>query len=115
LYRPEYYKIDFWPEGEHGGEPEPSANQAEIIIAKHRNGSTGEVRLSFIKEMGKFTDLDKFGHGNYFMPPEQTPDHFSQLKTAINPGDAFGIPEPPKVSGSAMNDSNLDDDDDFPY
>jgi replicative DNA helicase len=31
---------------------------AEIIVAKHRNGATGDVRLRFREEMAKFTDLD---------------------------------------------------------
>jgi replicative DNA helicase len=112
LYRPEYYKIDFWPNDD-GAEPESSANQAEVIIAKHRNGATADVRLSFIKEMGKFVDLDKYGHNtaSHFAPPAADNDFFNQIKTTINPGDAFGAPEPPKVSGSAMNDI----DDDFPF
>jgi replicative DNA helicase len=35
LYRPEYYKIDEWDDDE----ASPTAGQAEIMIAKHRNGS----------------------------------------------------------------------------
>jgi replicative DNA helicase len=31
---------------------------AELIIAKHRNGATGEVRLKFREEFAKFTELD---------------------------------------------------------
>jgi replicative DNA helicase len=33
LYRPEYYKIDEWDD-----DVKPTAGQAEIMIAKHRNG-----------------------------------------------------------------------------
>jgi replicative DNA helicase len=33
--------------------------QAEIIIAKHRNGSLDDVRLRFIGELAKFSDLDQ--------------------------------------------------------
>jgi replicative DNA helicase len=31
---------------------------AEIIIAKHRNGSTGDIHLSFKKELAKFSDME---------------------------------------------------------
>lgn len=53
IYRPEYYDIVEWEDGE------PSTNQAEIIIAKHRNGSLENVRLRFIGELAKFADLDQ--------------------------------------------------------
>ena len=46
LYRDEVYN-----------ENSPDKGVAEIIIAKHRNGPTGTVRLSFIKEFMLFKDL----------------------------------------------------------
>jgi len=48
IYREEYYN----PESEKPG-------IAEIIIAKHRNGPTGNVELGFLKEFTKFVDIDK--------------------------------------------------------
>jgi replicative DNA helicase len=39
----EYYKIDEWDDDEAS-----TAGQAEIMIAKHRNGSIENVRLKFI-------------------------------------------------------------------
>ena len=30
---------------------------AEIIVAKHRNGPTGKVRLAFLEHLTKFSDL----------------------------------------------------------
>jgi replicative DNA helicase len=54
LYRPEYYKIDEWDDDE----AVPTAGQAEIMIAKHRNGSIENVRLKFIGHLGKFDNLD---------------------------------------------------------
>ncbi len=51
IHRPEYYKIT---EDEKG---ESTAGIAEIIIAKHRNGPTGIVKLKFDNEYARFTDF----------------------------------------------------------
>jgi len=42
IYRAEYYKIDEYEDGS------PTQGVSEIIIAKHRNGATGDLRLRFI-------------------------------------------------------------------
>ncbi|MBS1557099.1 MAG: replicative DNA helicase [Bacteroidetes bacterium] len=52
LYRPEYYKITEYEDGT------PSQGVAEVIIAKHRNGSLENVRLKFIGKYTKFADYD---------------------------------------------------------
>jgi len=54
IYRPEYYKIYEWDNGD------DSRGQGELIIAKHRNGSLKNVRLKFTSEFAKFSDLDYF-------------------------------------------------------
>jgi len=36
-------------------------NQADIIVAKHRNGPTGSVALFFRKELTQFANLSKTG------------------------------------------------------
>jgi replicative DNA helicase len=54
IYRPEYYKIYEWENSD------DSRGQAEIIIAKHRNGSLENIRLKFISNLAKFSDLDYF-------------------------------------------------------
>ena len=59
IYRPEYYKIYEWDNGD------DSRGQGELIIAKHRNGSLKNVRLKFTGEFAKFTDLDYFDGGDY--------------------------------------------------
>jgi replicative DNA helicase len=51
LYRPEYYKIY---EDEHGS----TLGVGEVIVAKHRNGAIDNVRLRFIADLAKFTDLE---------------------------------------------------------
>ena len=52
IHRPEYYKIY---DDEKGND---LIGKAEIIIAKNRNGSTGDVLLSFKKEFARFQNLD---------------------------------------------------------
>ena len=54
IYRPEYYKIYEWDNGD------DSRSQAEIIIAKHRNGALDNIRLKFTAEFAKFSDIDYF-------------------------------------------------------
>jgi replicative DNA helicase len=48
IHRPAYYKKDVSPEEE---------KQAELIIAKHRNGETGKVLLEFIGETTEFRNM----------------------------------------------------------
>ena len=52
IYRPEYYKVDLWEDDT------PTQNQAEFIIAKHRNGRTGNIRLRFEGQYGRFSELN---------------------------------------------------------
>jgi replicative DNA helicase len=49
IYRHEYYH------------PEDQENKglAEVIIAKHRAGSTGTVRMTFLPEFTRFADLGR--------------------------------------------------------
>ncbi|MBE3597078.1 MAG: replicative DNA helicase [Hydrogenibacillus sp.] len=46
LYRDDYYHPD-------SAEP----NVVEVIVAKHRNGPTGKVKLAFLKELNKFVSI----------------------------------------------------------
>jgi replicative DNA helicase len=55
VYRDEvYYNKEEW-EREHPGESYPPP--ADIIIAKHRNGPTGEIKLLFKPRMAKFENI----------------------------------------------------------
>jgi replicative DNA helicase len=49
LYRAEYYGI-------HEDENGPALGVGEVIVAKHRNGPVGAVRMRFIPELAKFAD-----------------------------------------------------------
>jgi replicative DNA helicase len=57
LYRPEYYKLDTWDDGSESS----TANQAEFIVAKHRNGGLDNIRLQFIN--GVFSNLSPLFSG----------------------------------------------------
>jgi replicative DNA helicase len=46
IYRDEYYNDDTDQQG-----------VAEVIVAKHRNGPTDAIKLSFLKRYAKFADL----------------------------------------------------------
>ena len=61
LYRPEYYKITVDEEGL------PTQGMGEVIVAKHRNGSTGTAKLKFVGKFTKFADFDApASHDNPF-------------------------------------------------
>ena len=63
IHRPEYYKI---LEDDKGNS---LIGLAEIIIAKHRNGATGDVLLRFKSEFARFQNIDddyNFGAGQQF-------------------------------------------------
>ncbi|MDR1882716.1 MAG: replicative DNA helicase [Prevotella sp.] len=63
IHRPEYYKI---LEDDKGNS---LIGLAEIIIAKHRNGATGDVWLRFKSEFARFQNVDddyNFGAGQNF-------------------------------------------------
>ena len=49
LYRDEYYHEDSEDKG-----------QAEVIIAKHRSGSTGTVKLAWLGNYTKFANLERY-------------------------------------------------------
>ncbi len=52
IYRPEYYKLE---QDEQGNS---TRGMAELIIAKHRNGPLGDIRMQFIDKFAKFTDYE---------------------------------------------------------
>jgi replicative DNA helicase len=115
IYRPEYYKLPNWD-----NDPEDvqtsTTNQAEIIVAKHRNGTTDDVRLAFLKNMGKFADLEALnsysGYSNSSFANQTEPSGFDSIRTTIaSPSNAFNLGENNNLSASSMND----DDGDMPF
>ncbi len=63
VYRPEYYNIKEFEDTK-----EPTYNRCEIIIGKQRNGPVGDVKLTFLKEFGKFSDPAPFSEEGVFSP-----------------------------------------------
>lgn len=103
IYRPEYYKIEEWDDDERS----PTANQAEFIVAKHRNGGLDNIRLKFLGHLGKFDNLDEF----------DTPFEFQSKMNAgdENPFTTKFLPDANEAFGSRMNDNFNPNDDDFPF
>ncbi len=83
---------------------------AELIIAKHRNGSQGRIQLKFIGESTKFVDVDAQGREDE--PPEysRAPRNFEDEEPAE---EAFGVareappPPPPSDGGGEDGDDEL--------
>jgi replicative DNA helicase len=81
IHRPEYYKIFEDSNGE------SLIGLAEIIIAKHRNGAVGDVRLRFKSDFARFQNVDDE------QPPLPTPDG-QLLGSKMNTGNGFASPDP---------------------
>ena len=87
IYRPEYYQILEDEEGQ------SLKGVAEIIIAKHRHGALDTIKLRFMDQFAKFSDLDE--------------PNFDDL-----PGDTFGdVPD----NNIITRPSRMNDDEDIPF
>ncbi len=76
IYRPEYYGI---MDDEQG----TTMGMADIILAKHRSGAVGEVRLKFVSKFARFEnpDLSGFGMGGYTSMTALEPNQNFETKT----------------------------------
>lgn len=64
LYRNEYYK-DIAGGASDGGAPvDDNANTAEVIVAKNRHGSIGNVKMRFIGQFTKFLSIEEDAQPN---------------------------------------------------
>jgi len=128
LYRPEYHGLANDQLGE------TIEGETHIHIAKHRNGSTGMVKVRFIKEYQRFVDMpdDSFnamprpggggnsgGGGNFtpFAPNRDNP--MAGINKNRDSGE-FGnskmfIPDGFQTRASKANDVNWDDEDDMGF
>jgi replicative DNA helicase len=100
LYRAEYYGITEDQEGN------PTQGKGTVIIAKHRNGATGDVNLKFIGRLAKFANVDGYDFDN------------PQYGEAMQANTTFGGAPPPGPTtitiSSKLNDMK-DDDEPFGY
>lgn len=71
IHRPDYYGTE-----EEGAVP----GQAQIIIAKHRNGSTDVVPMIFRKNEARFVDANEGG----FMVPEDDIEEYQGVESSMN-------------------------------
>ncbi len=62
IFRPEYYGNTEWDDDDHT----PCEGQAEIIIAKHRNGGLENIRLKFTGHLALFSDLEDNSFDNMY-------------------------------------------------
>ncbi len=91
IHRPEYYGLKTDAAGN------DYRGKAEIIIAKHRNGSVGSVLLRFKGEYARFENLDETDvtgqppASNPFAP-SGTPDNASIIGSRLNGGDELPPP-----------------------
>ena len=92
IYRAEYYGITEHPDNI------DTKGLGELIIAKHRNGALGTIKMKFIGHLAKFTNYDSF-------------DVDSPFSQAMKPNQEFaGAPQTITI-GSRMN--TMEDEDDI--
>ncbi|MFA6873892.1 MAG: replicative DNA helicase [Bacteroidaceae bacterium] len=94
IHRPEYYKIF---EDEHQNS---LRGMAEIIIAKHRNGAVGDVRLAFKAEVVSFRNPEEGAYSSV-----STTEDIGLMGSKINSTAMLGAPPTPDDPfGPPMND-----------
>ncbi len=89
IHRPEYYKIK-----EVNGMS--TEGRAQVIIAKHRNGSVGDVMLEFKKDFAKFDNIDDTSLDNMRMDEFVTGEGPSDGVYQSRLNKSYGIAPPPE-------------------
>lgn len=95
IYRPEKHGFT---EDEQGNS---TTGQAEIIVAKHRNGPTGEVAIRFVEHLAKFVDSD---YSDSLLPLSNT---------STDDNDSFSPGITNLTRSSKMNSSENDNEEPF--
>lgn len=75
IYRPEYYQITADEDGN------STEGMAELIIAKHRNGSTDNVKIRFQNHLAKFSDWESNSFG--YTPGVSLEDNYADQNQVI--------------------------------
>lgn len=105
LYRPDYYGITTDEDGNN------CVGMVEYILAKHRNGQVGTVKLRFLDQNTKFVDYDQnfvptsSGYVDASLTEQITSERIklgSKLNSTL-PGDGFmDLPPPPPSTGGEV-------------
>lgn len=90
IYRPEYYHIEQWDDEEHSS----TENQAEIEVAKYRNGETGFCRVGCRLKYMRFMDIEHLNEdltARYFRDKKEEfkIESINSCIPKINPSEAF--------------------------
>jgi len=75
-----------------------NTNVAEVIIAKHRNGATGSMKLYFEDKCASFRNLETTNISNEFNAPDENLDYTSFVPPDVPEAEtdttSYGIIEP---------------------
>lgn len=97
IHRPEYYKIYTSADGS------DLRGMAEIIIAKHRNGAVGDVRLRFIGQYTRFQNPED----DMVIPPPVEGGGGATFGSRMNaPIGSIATPPPPPANGYPSQTDN---------
>lgn len=87
IYRPEYYHFEQFSDGT------PSHGKADLIIAKNRHGSGGNVRLRFISQFTKFADDIEIGEdADHTNGLSHNNEEFVTFESSMNQDNVSDIP-----------------------
>jgi len=96
IHRPEYYKITEDKEGN------SLVGLAEIIVAKHRNGATGDFKLRFRPEVIRFEDYNESGFDSGYKEYTQT------LGSKMNDQTLAALPPADNLKSGMPFDTNFE-------
>lgn len=99
IHRPEYYGVTEDADGS------DTRGMAELIIAKHRNGSIDSAKTRFIGQYTKFADIDILDQNLDYGDPN----------AGMSPSTDFDSPSGSVIRGSKMNDNDHDIEEDHPF
>lgn len=88
IYRPEYYQITADDDGN------STEGLAELIIAKHRNGSTDNVKIRFQNHLAKFSDWESNNFG--YSEPGRIEDNYADQNQIVRPSKMDEIDDEPE-------------------
>ena len=101
-YRPEYYGMN---EYEINGDVHPTHGLFLLLIAKHRNGSLGDVPLRFIHENAHIKN-----HSDFMPKPKKTENIINQIQNKmITPNNDFDSVVEKETPFQIVNEDDSDD------